>query len=152
MLGTVYIPPINFRFSSAKIFDDIENEMFGLSKENECVCLIGYFNSRTSTLRDYNESNETSQLFNNTKSDINFNWVSDELDVQSWEKYAFSIEWKSKDNIVNSYGKKFVEVSKHCNMIILNGRSCSDQEGEFTCKKTSVVDYCISNTEFLQHV
>lgn len=37
-------------------------------------------------------------------------------------------------------------------MIILNGRSSSDQEGEFTCKKTSVVDYCISNTEFLKHV
>lgn len=152
MLGTVYIPPINSRFSSVDIFDDIENEIFCLSKENECVCLIGDFNSRRSTLRDYNESDETSQIFNNTKSDINFNWVSDELDVQSLEKYGLSIERKSKDNIVNSYGKRLVEVCKHCNMIILNGRSSSDQEGEFTCKKTSVVDYCISNTEFLKHV
>lgn len=70
-------------------------------------------------------------------------WVSNELDAQSLEKYGLSIERKSKDNIVNSYGKRFVEVCKHCKMIILNGRSsyCSDQEGEFTCKKTSVVGY-----------
>lgn len=76
----------------------------------------------------------------------------DELDVQSLKKN--SIERKSKDLIgtCNSYRKKFVEVCKHCNMIIFNGRSSSDQEGEFTCKKISVIDYCISNTEFLKHV
>lgn len=44
----------------------------------ECVCLIGDLNSRTSTLRDTNDSDETSQILNNTKSDIKFNWVSNE--------------------------------------------------------------------------
>lgn len=61
-------------------------ESFCLSKENEFVCLKGDFNSRASTLRDFNESDETSQIFNNSKCDIYCKWVSDEFDVQSSEK------------------------------------------------------------------
>lgn len=59
----------------------------------------------------------TSIILNNTECGINFNLVLGELHKQSSEKYSFSIERKSKDNIVNSNGKKFVEVFKQCNMI-----------------------------------
>ena len=74
------------------------------------------------------------------------------LATEAIEKYGFSIERKSKDNIVNCYGKKLIGICKHCNIMILKGRSMGDQNGEFTCKQSSVVDYCISNTEFLRYV
>lgn len=67
-------------------------------------------------MRDFYKS-YNSIILNNTECGINFNLVSGELHVQSSEKYGFSIERKSKDNIVNSNGKMFVEVFKHCNMI-----------------------------------
>ena len=62
------------------------------------------------------------------------------------------IERNSKDKTVNQYGKKLIEVCKHCNIIILNGRSESDQKGECTCKNISVVDYCISNINCLRYI
>jgi hypothetical protein len=34
-------------------------------------------------------------------------------------------------------------------MFILNGRLNGDKDWIFTCKGTSVVDYCISNVHFL---
>lgn len=37
--------------------------------------------------------------------------------MDSLQKNVFSIERKSKDNTINSNGKRFVEVFKHCNMI-----------------------------------
>lgn len=58
LLWIVYIFFINFRFLFVDIFDDIENEIFCLFKENECVCFIGDFNSRILILRDYNEFDE----------------------------------------------------------------------------------------------
>ncbi len=36
----------------------------------------------------------------------NFDWAVDEIDLEAIEKYGFSIERKSKDNIVNCYEKK----------------------------------------------
>lgn len=152
-MGTVYITPSNSRFSSVEIFDDIENEIFNLSKENDCICLLGDFNSRVSTLRDFIDVDDSlSHFCNSADNNSNFDWAVDQIDLEAIEKYGFSIERKSKDNIVNCYGKKLIDICKHCNIIILNGRSMGDQNGEFTCKQSSVVDYCITNTEFLRYV
>ena len=34
-----------------------------------------------------------------------------------------------RDKIVNQYGKRLVDVCRHCNIFILNGRSKSDHNG-----------------------
>lgn len=136
LMGTVYIPPSNSRFSSVEIFDDIENEIFNLFKENDCICLLGDFNSRVSTFRDFIDVDVCNIAENNS----NFNLAVDEIDLEAIEKYGFSIERKSKDKIVNCYGKKLIDICKHCNIIILDGRSMGDQNGEFTCKQSSVVN------------
>lgn len=90
-----------------EISDDIENEIFKISKENDCICLFGELNSRVSTLNDCIEVDDSlSQLCNITENDNNLNWAFDEIDLKAIEKYVFFIERKSKDNIVNYYEKK----------------------------------------------
>ena len=57
------------------------------------------------------------------------------------------------DPVCNHYGKKLLDLCKHCNIFILNGRAGTDKEiGKLTCKNTSIVDYCIGNLEFLKLV
>ena len=58
LIGTVYIPPSNSRFSSIEIFEDLENEIYYLSTEHKCICLDGDFNSRVSSLKDFTDCDE----------------------------------------------------------------------------------------------
>lgn len=88
---------------------------------NKYILLVTFYipplNLNSRCIKDLNKSFETSIILNNTECGINFNLVSGELHGRSSEKYVFSIERKSKDNSINSNGKRFVEVFKHSNMI-----------------------------------
>lgn len=86
-MGTVYIPPSNSGFSSIEIFDDIENGIVNWSKENDCISLLGDFNSRESTLRDFIYVDDSQLCYiseNNTCS--NFNWAVDEINLEAIKK------------------------------------------------------------------
>ena len=70
--------------------------------------------------------------------DINYNVISllQELNI--------GIQRKSKDHNRSNFGNILIEFCRNNNMIICNGRVGRDKGvGEFTCKKYSVVDYCI---------
>lgn len=62
------------------------------------------------------------------------------------------IEWVpparcSKDTVVNEYGRDMLEICRSCNLVIVNGRSKSDKEGNFTrvgSTGRSVVDYVLA--------
>jgi hypothetical protein len=58
-------------------------------------------------------------------------------------------ERKNKELEKNRHGALLIDFCKGNNIIILNGRLSGDKDGNFTCKGTSVVDYCISNIHFL---
>lgn len=76
--------------------DDIENEIFNLSKENDCICLLGDI-----TFRNFIDVDDSlSQFCIISENNSNFNWAIDEMDIEAIEKFGFSIERKSKDNIV----------------------------------------------------
>ena len=72
------MPPINSKFSSLDIFEDVEKEIFNFSTENKCICLVGDFNSRVSTLKDYTDHDEFAQTckFNN------LDWTDDQFDYK----------------------------------------------------------------------
>ena len=51
----------------------------------------------------------------------------------------------NQDIISNQFGKRFIDMCKHTNLCILNGRKIGDIEGRYTCQHyngSSVVDYC----------
>jgi len=51
--GVVYIPPEYTRYSSENAFDELEQEFLSFSTNSNYICLIGDFNSRTSTDADF---------------------------------------------------------------------------------------------------
>ena len=45
----------------------------------------------------------------------------------------FHVERKSKEKVVNNYGKQLVTFYNNFNVHILNGYKCGDEQGEYTC-------------------
>jgi hypothetical protein len=50
VIGCVYIPPENTRYSSPDAFDEIESEMFQIVKEGEYTGILGHCNAKTGKL------------------------------------------------------------------------------------------------------
>ena len=52
----------------------------------------------------------------------------------------------SEDRVCNSRGRELLDICTSSNLVVLNGRTCGDQGGKYTCFQyngNSVVDYCI---------
>ena len=60
------------------------------------------------------------------------------------------VKGRSIDTKKNNYGNILSDLCKFNNLFILNGRIGEDKDiGKFTCKNSSVVDYCIGTSGFL---
>ena len=144
LLGVVYIPPEYTSYSSTDAINEIENEYMKLAEKFDKVLLLGDFNARTAEESDFyvfneNENGEFTDL-------INVN------DLYSLEMANFPEKRKSRDKMKNRFGNQLLDFCKGNNLFIMNGRSKSDKEGKLTCRNASVVDYCISNSTFLQYL
>jgi endonuclease/exonuclease/phosphatase (EEP) superfamily protein YafD len=52
LLGCVYIPPENSKYSSEEAFIEVEDELLFFSRVHKNITLAGDFNSRTSNVSD----------------------------------------------------------------------------------------------------
>ncbi|CAG2188947.1 unnamed protein product [Mytilus edulis] len=111
------------------------------------MCLLGDFNSRTATLKDFHEIEDTDDTQFNDISDINVF-----SDICILDDMNISRCRKNPDTIVNKYGRKLIEFCKNNNMFILNGRFGKDSIGRMTCKNKSVVDYIICTCNVLENI
>ncbi|CAG2257963.1 unnamed protein product [Mytilus edulis] len=141
VFGIVYIPPEYTSYASWDAFSQIENEFLDLSSRYKFVSLVGDFNGRTASEKDFlildshDPSNNFSDLIENSVSILDF------LDIPR--------ERKNRDIGKNKYGSLLLDFCKGNNCFILNGRINGDKEGKLTCRNASVVDYCISNVNFI---
>ncbi|CAC5378466.1 unnamed protein product [Mytilus coruscus] len=63
--------PENTTYASDEAFSEIEFEFQNFSKNNDYMCLLGDFDSRTATLKDFHETEDTDDTQFNEISDIN---------------------------------------------------------------------------------
>lgn len=56
LLGNIYIPPENTKYSCLDAFNEIESEMFQLSEHSDLIGLLGDINAKTGKLLDYVET------------------------------------------------------------------------------------------------
>ena len=132
----VYIPPENSSYFDNEIFTDLENDIAHYSTKGN-IMLLGDFNARTSKNVDY-ISKEGSSYINDVT-----------------ENSSLPRNRENFDNIINNHGKKLLELCKHCNLRILNGRKTGDSFGKPTFHGkhgTSVVDYIICDQELAQSI
>lgn len=63
--GVVYIPPEHTRYSSLDSFNELEQEFLSFSSKSRYICLVGDFNSRTSTEPDFVDTEENRHIESN---------------------------------------------------------------------------------------
>jgi len=128
LLCVTYIPP-----NPAN--DQTLNELFktldyyqSSTQNNDLTCLIGDLNARVASF-----NNITLPLIHDRDIDNFFN---------------LSTKRKSKDKLINSRGRKLLEILENNSMYIVNGRSHSDKAGELTFLSptgSSLIDLAIIN-------
>lgn len=124
----VYIPPCNSKYFDLEIFDQLERDIVHFSTIGS-VILMGDFNSRTGKYSD-TVSQEGNSIITNDQSESAF---------QPAQRNSF-------DNLLNSHGKKLLEICKNLDLRIVNGRVNGDTLGRPTFhgkNGTSVIDYII---------
>ena len=123
ILGSVYIPCYNSKFSDENDFDKISEDILSLREKYNCpFILMGDFNSRTGNMSD------------SPLSGINP-----------------PTPRANQDTKIDTYGRNLIKLCKDLDLKIVNGNFGSDASlGSFTCHKKnktklnqSVVDYCI---------
>ncbi|CAG2254109.1 unnamed protein product [Mytilus edulis] len=143
LLGCIYIPPENTRYTSEESFLEIEDELIKYSTDTKNIALIGDFNARTSTVSDYIIPDENlleildvNDFYDNDDNIFSYLHLKDK---------DIPLERCSKDRgRVNKYGNMLIELCKRSGIYICNGRLFADKHiGCTTCKDASLVDYLI---------
>jgi hypothetical protein len=118
------------------LWDKIEEGITKYSVMGDTM-LIGDFNSRIGNV------NETLEC-------------STEIDNLSGVYHAESlVNRNTQDNVVNQFGRKLLDLCRHTNMCILNGRSLGDIQGQPTSYQyngSSIIDYCVVKRELFRRI
>lgn len=112
-----------------------------INVDKRYVALTGDFNSKTGTLNDYIEPDDSILDLFDFDTDL-YDYM---YDFQNLLNHEIPLKRVSKcKGRTNNYGHKLLEVCKRNNLYIANSRIGSDANiGERTCKDATVVDYLI---------
>jgi hypothetical protein len=141
-VGVVYVSPINSTYTlnqDSSVWEEL-NIMVEKFQSIGKVVLIGDFNTRTKSLADFIQSDDT-----------NFTPVSDSY---SSDDYEIRSERLSSDTLCQPKGfvDSLLNMCKATGLRILNGRTLGDLSGKLTCHKwngSSQVDYGIVHHSLL---
>ena len=146
IFGAVYVPPESSIYFNKDEFANFENEITRFCSTHKYVLLAGDFNARTSTMREYTQKDDfIADLFDFDSETSDFFSKSSAL-----EKYGIPLSRQSQDKHTNNHGYALTDLCKNNNLFILNGRFDGDNTGNFTFRKTSVIDYVIASTDMFQ--
>lgn len=126
ILGCIYIPPENSKYSSVDCFQDIENEMNDNFEMNNQFVLVGDFNAKTKNLDDFVQPDDTliEALDINSNDDL-FKYF---YDVQKLDNLHIPLKRVSQCKArPNSFGYKMLDFCKENNVYIANGRIGKDK-------------------------
>ena len=147
LLGAVYIPPENSKYNDDSMFDDISNDFIFLKNKFDLpLCLIGDFNARTG---DCSELLLDEECINSFTTQPTTYRNCEELHRSDLFNTTICPDRNNKDKVINNHGKHLIELCKCFRMVILNGRSASDKNGQYTCANSSTIDYCIASIDLL---
>ena len=146
VLGALYIPPETSKFYNNDEIFLLENDINAKCTQFENVIITGDANGHTSNLPDFSEFDnflsEHFELDTVTTSSFDSCHKLSELNIPLYRK--------SQCNKVNRLGTKLLDICKHNNLFILNGRMGKDKDiGKFTFRDISVIDYSLASPNML---
>ena len=137
----VYMPPVNsvnMRNASCEpdLWDQLEDSLLKYIDQGN-IMIIGDLNSRIG---------KSSEI-------VEYNNVVDELTEE--HDLGDIGNRNSHDTVINKFGRKLLEICRHTNLCILNGRILGDLQGSYTSfhyNGSAVVDYCITDRELYDSI
>jgi len=140
-IGICYAPPQSsstyVHASAVDPFDSMAVSFATFQGSGGKVLFAGDLNARTGSLSDIHDAADDE---NNTH----------------WPHYPPLLhptckppQRANKDAIINSFGRKLVQVCQETGMYILNGRTAGDGDGHLTCQGSSTVDYFLASSNCL---
>lgn len=140
-IGVCYAPPQSsstyVHASAVDPFDSMAVSFATLQGSGGKVLFAGDLNARTGTLSDIQDP-------------------ADDEDNVHWPYYPPLLlptckppQRANKDAVINSFGRKLVQVCQETGMYILNGRTAGDGDGHLTCQGSSTVDYFLASSNCL---
>ena len=146
VFGIVYVPPTQSRFLNEDEFEIFQNEITDMSCNFDYIYLAGDWNAQTANLADYTTGDD----FLSKHFDFDDELSSFYHQKAALEKLGIEVNRKSMDNKRNNNGFKLLDICKNNNLSILNGRFGADKNvGNYTFRRTSVIDYVISSLQGL---
>ena len=153
LLGCIYLPPENTRYTSPEAFDQIDEEFNNLISVSTFGALLGDFNAKTGKLKDYTIPDE------NLLDVLDLNHDMDLLeflyDYENLQRLGIPLSRVSQDNNKpNSYGYKLIEFCNRLNFYIGNSRltGIDFDIGFKTCYDSSLIDYFILSSPLFRIV
>ena len=152
LLGCIYIPPENTKYTSLDAFNEIESEMFQLCEQGDPIGLLGDFNAKTGTLQDYVETDKSLLDIFDMLDDVDL--INFMYDYENIVKAGASLIRKSTCTArTNTYGHMLLDMCRKNNIYIVNGRLGKDKHaGECTCQDVSVIDYFLASSKLFFHI
>ena len=140
-IGVVYIPPDKSKYYDEMQMRMLEEEIARFCSENERVILAGDYNARTSMMRDYICPDKL------TFPDVDiFDFESDtDESLKMLESLNIQLHRESKNPKSNTLGISLLDICRHNNLFMLNGRYGNDKNvSQLTFRDKSVIDYVLS--------
>ncbi|CAG2188201.1 unnamed protein product [Mytilus edulis] len=140
LLGCVYIPPDNSKYSSVDAFSEVENELISLLDNDNRYALVGDFNAKTPDLPDFCSPDDNFLQIMNINSDEEILKYFHDHNNIGISLYRYT-QCKCKPN---TFGHRLLELCKKNNLYIVNSSfDCDKYIGNVTCNDTSVVYYLL---------
>lgn len=131
---SLYIPPEGSKFSTVDLFDDVVDLLINTKgKYNiDRIVLLGDLNARVGPLQEVVEMDAFNAALDGIRDEI-------ELKIEPRT---------NRDKTVNLYGRTLINACKTTDLVILNGRTKGDLQGNLTTNGTSAIDLvlCDRNT------
>ena len=152
IIGAVYLPCENSKYSSPDLFDLLRSDIYDLSSKYDIpLCMIGDFNCRTGLLTDFmafeEEISECCGLDTSIEEFGDFHSMC--------LKKRLPIDRFNCDKQCNKHGRQLIENCQALDLKIINGRFGNDKSvGRYTCYSNgeSTVDYAITSHSLYEFV
>ncbi|CAG2238348.1 unnamed protein product [Mytilus edulis] len=145
LMGCMYLPPENTKYTSNEAFTEVEIEMIELvNKYNGQPLIVGDLNAKTKLLDDVVIPDDS--LFDILDDFEDDSFVSYLYDYQNLCDSNVSLKRCSEDSSVpNNYGYKLIDFCKRNNLYIGNSRLPGNDHmiGLTTCNSVSLIDYLL---------
>ena len=151
LCGIIYIPPESSDYSVIYPFQEIETELNSFKDRYSHFLLFGDCNARTKNLPDFIEIDP--YICRQFDSEELLTEYEEEMTIFRESNNNISIYRVNRDKSMNNYGYRMLDFCKCNNLYILNGRTYRDKdEGHFTCKGSSTVDYFLCSLNLLPSI